>query len=55
MTVIGLILVVYAVARLLQVPLETITTPKREIALWLISLPAILALGVLALVALTLK
>lgn len=46
--VIGLIVVVYAIARLLQIPLETPAKGSREAFIWIISILAILAIGILA-------
>lgn len=47
--IVGLIVAVYAVARLLQVPLEASTWHKREVVLWLISLGGIVGIGGLTL------
>lgn len=45
----GLIVAIYAIARLLQVPIEASTLNNRWIWLLLISVPALIAIGVLAL------
>lgn len=47
--IIGLLIAVYAVARLLQVPLEQSAHPRKVLLLFLISLPAIIAIAVMAL------
>jgi len=38
---IGLIIAIYAVARLLQVPIEHMTSDNRRTLLWIIAVPAI--------------
>jgi hypothetical protein len=45
---VGLIVAIYAIARLLQVPLESSESKRRGLWLFLISAPAILAIGFLA-------
>jgi hypothetical protein len=46
--IIGMIVVVYAIARLLQAPLETDVGGRREPVIWIISILAILAIAGLA-------
>ena len=47
--ILGLIVAVYAVARLIQVPIEASAHPRKTLLLLIVSLPAMLAIGVMAL------
>lgn len=45
----ALIVAIYAIVRLLQVPIEASAMEKRAVILWILSIPAALAIGLLAL------
>jgi NADH:ubiquinone oxidoreductase subunit 6 (subunit J) len=51
--IVGLIVAVYAVARLLQVPIEHSTASNRQQLLWLLTVGGVLAIGLLTLMLLS--